>query len=306
LLNQGTTALSVEDRVAILDVLAHYAWCMDRGDAKGVAALFAPDGLLRNAAGQEFHGQEGVEKFAAAAASQPGFRGRQHHIRHLFMQPAENGWRALSYYQVVTFAAGKEPEILSIGCYDDHCVKIEGRWRIKAKRLNRWNSTAAPQAGDVALAPSPVLAIPQVSGVSAADREEITDLMMAYASCLDRGDVPGMTAIFAPDGVVHSGALGDLKGAEGIRAFLTKAVSQPGFNGRQHRVRPVMFEIDGENCRAMAYWMVVTWDAGKEPRLVALGYYEDVFTRVNGAWKFKDKTIRRWSSESAPTLPGVT
>ena len=37
----------MSDRDALADLAAEYARCVDRGDPEGVAACFAPDGVLR-------------------------------------------------------------------------------------------------------------------------------------------------------------------------------------------------------------------------------------------------------------------
>jgi hypothetical protein len=51
-----------------------------------------------------------------------------------------------------------------------------------------------------------------------------------------------------------------------------------------------------------SYWMVVTWDAGTAPRIVSLGWYRDSCVREGGAWKFAEKQILRWDSETAPVV----
>jgi hypothetical protein len=48
--------------------------------------------------------------------------------------------------------------------------------------------------------------------------------------------------------------------------------------------------------------VVVTWDAGKAPRIVALGYYQDTCVQVDGQWRFEKKIIARWDSETAPMV----
>ncbi len=42
----GTTATrpSVEDRIAIQDLIARYAWALDTGDVEGVVGCFTPNG----------------------------------------------------------------------------------------------------------------------------------------------------------------------------------------------------------------------------------------------------------------------
>ena len=55
------TTISVQDRSAIHDLMARYAWCLDRGDLDGLAAIFTPDGTIHSATtGRGFAGMEGI------------------------------------------------------------------------------------------------------------------------------------------------------------------------------------------------------------------------------------------------------
>lgn len=299
--------ITANDRQALYDRLMRYARAMDSGDAAGVAACFTPDGVLTNAAGDRFEGRAGVERFAATAMRNKTFRGRQHHIRPLLLQSTGSSYRACSYYQVVDFQAGRDPSVLSLGWYADDMVRDpQGGWLIKAKKLNRWNTELDPRAG--ALGPAPVvrtvgLGRPIPGQPDVADRLAMEDLMHVYAAALDIGDVPAMQAAFHPDATLESGALGALKGPDGIRTFLANATKQPGFAGRQHRIFPLTFERDGDGWRAFSYWKVETWTAGQTPRLVGLGYYDDRFRKGPAGWRFASKAIRRWSSDNAPMSP---
>ncbi len=109
--------------------------------------------------------------------------------------------------------------------------------------------------------------------------------------------------IMSPDGAINSATTGRVfKGAAGIKEFAANALAQPGFAGRQHHIHPLTIETTDGGYLAISYWMVVTWDAGQEPRIVALGYYRDTCVQVEGQWRFKKKIIARWDSETAPMV----
>src|SRR5712691_8405331 len=131
--------------------------------------------------------------------------------------------------------------------------------------------------------------------ISAQDRSAIHDMMSRYAWCLDRGDLDGLAAVFTPDGAIHSATTGRVfEGTEGIKEFAANALAQPGFAGRQHHIHPLTIEATDEGYFAISYWMVVTWDAGQAPRIVALGYYRDTCVQVDGQWRFQKKDIIRY------------
>jgi hypothetical protein len=46
--------------------------------------------------------------------------------------------------------------------------------------------------------------------------------------------------------------------------------------------------------------MAVTWDAGRAPAILSMGWYEDRYALHAGAWLCASKIIRRWDSSSAP------
>ena len=137
--------------------------------------------------------------------------------------------------------------------------------------------------------------------ISTQDRNAIHDIMSRYAWCLDRGDIDGLATTFTPDGTIHS-TTRVFEGTEGIKAFAANALAQPGFAGRQHHIHPLTIEATDGGYVAISYWMVVTWDAGKEPRIVALGYYRDTCVQVDYQWRFKKKIIARWDSDTAPMV----
>ena len=139
--------------------------------------------------------------------------------------------------------------------------------------------------------------------ISPQDRSAIHDMMSRYAWCLDRGDIDGLAAVFTPDGAIHSATTGRVfEGTPGIKEFAANALAQPGFAGRQHHIHPLTIEVTDGGYFAISYWMVVTWDAGQEPRIVALGYYRDTCVQVDGQWRFKKKIIARWDSKTAPMV----
>jgi hypothetical protein len=297
-----TVTMTAAERLALQDRLMHYAWSMDRGDAAGVADCFTPDGVITNAAGERFEGREGVLRFATTAMRGREFRGRQHQIWPMVLQQSSPGCRAASYYQVVNSQVGRPPFVASLGWYDDEMVRGPSGWLIRSKTLRRWNSELSPRAGVLGQAPRVRIvgqgALP--GQLRPADRLAMEDLMMGYATSLDRADVTAMQVLFAKEGVLQTGSLGEVRGPEGIRAFVQNAARQPNFAGRQHRLFPIRFEAQGNLWRALSYWKVETWTAGKTAEVLGLGYYDDLFGKVGGQWRFFRKAIHRWNSETAP------
>jgi ketosteroid isomerase-like protein len=292
--------------LAMRDCIMRIAWNLDRGDSAGVASCFTPDGTITTADGTLFEGAAGIRRFAATAARNPAFRGRQHHVTPLFVDTAAAAPVWTSYYQLLHFdAAATAPELLSLGYYRDRFAEHDGRLLVGSRSLLRWNAAQAPRGPAARTNPAAIgPGGPALGGPAPDDRAAIEALMHDYAAALDTGDLARMTRVFAPHGVLHSGGLGRLEGPSGLARFLAFNTRNPGFAGRQHRIFPVLFEPTAAGWRAFSYWKVETWAAGAPPRVLAIGYYEDEFSRHGGRWLTDSKTIRRWNSETAPMAAG--
>lgn len=131
-------------------------------------------------------------------------------------------------------------------------------------------------------------------------RFALYDNIFAYAWALDRADAEGLVRTFTTDGVITNVTGAEFQGAEGIRRFALQAFQQPGFAGRQHHVQPLFIEQDGDGWSMTSYWMAVTWDSGRAPQILFIGWYEDTYALENGEWLCKAKKITRWESGTAP------
>ncbi len=141
------TQVPTEVRFALHDNLLAYAWALDRADADGVAATFTPDGSITGFAGKKMSGTEGVKQFALGAFQQPGFRGRQHHVQPMSIEPAGDGWKMTSYWMSVTWDAGRAPTILGMGYYLDTFALHDGEWLSAEKLILPWDNQTAPTVG---------------------------------------------------------------------------------------------------------------------------------------------------------------
>jgi hypothetical protein len=142
--------LSLEDRQAIYDTLARYVWSMDTGDIDGVVATFTPDGVVKDVTGKTWDAEAGgVRGFATHFLSRPNRRGGQHHVQHLFVESAAGGsYRVTSYWVSIQWTTqGDQKSIRALGSYVDTCVQVEGKWLIKEKIIDPWNSDTAPLVG---------------------------------------------------------------------------------------------------------------------------------------------------------------
>lgn len=150
-----TRVLSVEDRIAIQDVVSRYAWALDTGDVEGFVACFASDGELvwdTFERPEAWRGPEALRHFAAFLRDQPMSAGRQHHVTNLLIEPASEGARGKAY-AAVALRQGDGPHLLHVmGWYEDLYRRENGEWRLARRIIRDWSgpvlSSFAGQSGE--------------------------------------------------------------------------------------------------------------------------------------------------------------
>src|SRR5262249_2018453 len=75
-----------------------------------------------------------------------GRRGGQHHVQHLFIDTADaGGYRVTSYWVSIRWdTQGDKKFMRAMGSYVDTCVQVDGKWLIKEKIIDPWNSETPP------------------------------------------------------------------------------------------------------------------------------------------------------------------
>lgn len=136
--------LSVEDRLALEDLIAAYAWALDTGDIDALVACFTPDALLIEEVFEEpdvWEGHEGIRALATHYANSAGFPGRQHHTSQLQFFPQADDSCHMRSFAFVTECHGEPPYTLRFaGYYDDIAVKeADGRWLFGKRTIRLWD-----------------------------------------------------------------------------------------------------------------------------------------------------------------------
>ena len=135
-------------------------------------------------------------------------------------------------------------------------------------------------------------------------REQIRDLVAAYAHLADTGRFDALIELFAPDGVLHGGDAAEARGRNAIHAFLSGTSSDlkdvTAVQLIRHHVSNVRIEVnDPDGARGASYFFVVT-DRGPDH----WGRYRDEYVRRDGRWLFRYRRARldgfapgSWSAE---------
>jgi hypothetical protein len=149
-----STGLTVDDRFAIKDLLAQYAWALDMGDVDAFVDCFTPDGKMVEEVFEDpdvWEGAEGLRRLGQHYLTIPNFPGRQHYAANALMAGGE-GKAQVKSYALVTECQGEPPyQLRFCGYYEDEVVLHEGRWRFAQRVVRLWDGEVLkrfPNRGD--------------------------------------------------------------------------------------------------------------------------------------------------------------
>ncbi len=118
--------LTADDRLAITDLLARYAYAMDGTDPQAFLACFAPDAEM-DIGYRTVKGEAEMREFADYFAAKPG-RPWYHHVTTISIEGDAD--RARSRCYMIMTSLDEDGRTQHAGCcnYLDEFVKIEGCW----------------------------------------------------------------------------------------------------------------------------------------------------------------------------------
>jgi ketosteroid isomerase-like protein len=122
--------------------------------------------------------------------------------------------------------------------------------------------------------------------LSVADRLDILDLVARYNHAIDSGDAAAWAATFTPDGVFET-ARGATTGTAALTEFAATFHSRMA-NARHWNTNHVV-EGDGDQATHRCYLQLLR--TGEQAGIISTGRYEDRLRRVDGAWRFAQRTV---------------
>ncbi len=138
--------MSADDRLAILDLFARYAWAYDCGDAAAYAAVFTEDGLLADQADLHAVGRPAIREAIKYFFDLRGQSVWQHHNAHLRMEGDGEECQVHSYWAVLEHRPDGGFGVGSLGWYLSRCVKLDGEWFFQERTFYNDMPKALPWA----------------------------------------------------------------------------------------------------------------------------------------------------------------
>jgi ketosteroid isomerase-like protein len=123
-------------------------------------------------------------------------------------------------------------------------------------------------------------------------REELRELVAAYAQLADAGRFDALLDLFADDATLEAGDLPSATGREALRQFfagtnrsLVAATTQPLI---RHHVSNLRLVLQGPDAATGSCYFLVVTERGPDH----WGRYRDRYVRTGGRWRFQHRRVR--------------
>ena len=122
-----------------------------------------------------------------------------------------------------------------------------------------------------------------------ADHDDIAEVLVRYATGIDRRDWDLFRTCFADDVVADYGDAGRWDSAEALTAFMVDA--HAGMGHTMHRLSNLAITVDGDRATSRTYVDAVLMAPDGGSGLNPIGYYDDVLVRTEQGWRIQRRTF---------------
>jgi 3-phenylpropionate/cinnamic acid dioxygenase small subunit len=115
------------------------------------------------------------------------------------------------------------------------------------------------------------------------DREDITEVLVRYATGIDRRDWQLFRTVFTTDCALDYGDIGSWSGVDEVTTFMEQAHAMAGHT--MHRLSNHAITIDGDTASARTYVDGLILGPDNASGVNAVGFYDDELVRTAEGWK---------------------
>lgn len=115
------------------------------------------------------------------------------------------------------------------------------------------------------------------------DRQDISDLLVRYASGIDRRDWPLFRTVFTDDCQLDYGEIGSWNGVDAVVDFMERVHALAGHT--MHRLSNIAITLHGDTADARTYIDGLIMAADNRSGVNAIGFYDDVIVRTAIGWR---------------------
>lgn len=115
------------------------------------------------------------------------------------------------------------------------------------------------------------------------DRQDIADLLVRYATGIDRRDWPLFRTVFTDDCELDYGEIGAWKGVDAVTDFMQQVHALAGHT--MHRLSNQAIAVDGDKAAARTYIDGLIMAGDNKSGVNAIGFYDDEIVRTDDGWR---------------------
>jgi 3-phenylpropionate/cinnamic acid dioxygenase small subunit len=115
------------------------------------------------------------------------------------------------------------------------------------------------------------------------DRQDISDVLVRYATGIDRRDWTLFRTIFTDDCELDYGEIGSWKGADAVTEFMQQAHALAGHT--MHRLTNQVITVNGDAAQSRTYIDALIMFADNNSGVNAAGFYDDELVRTEQGWQ---------------------
>jgi 3-phenylpropionate/cinnamic acid dioxygenase small subunit len=115
------------------------------------------------------------------------------------------------------------------------------------------------------------------------DRQDISDVLIRYATGIDRRDWPLFRTVFTADCELDYGEIGTWHGVDAVTAFMEQSHAMAGHT--IHRMSNQVIGVDGDRAEARSYVDGLILAPDNNSGVNAVGFYDDDLVRTADGWR---------------------
>ena len=114
-------------------------------------------------------------------------------------------------------------------------------------------------------------------------RQDISDVLVRYATGIDRRDWPLFRTVFTDDCQLDYGEIGVWNGVDAVADFMEQTHALAGQT--MHRLTNQAIRVDGDRASSRTYVDAVIMFGDNQSGVNALGFYDDEIVRTAAGWR---------------------
>jgi len=115
------------------------------------------------------------------------------------------------------------------------------------------------------------------------DRQDISELLVRYATGIDRRDWPLFRTVFTDDCELDYGEIGTWQGVDAVTDFMDTTHAMAGHT--LHRLTNQAITVEGDDATARTYIDAVIMFGDNQAGVNAWGFYDDKIVRTTDGWR---------------------